>query len=494
MKLLDGLAPLPSGAVGAHVDGSFMPREHPRRIRRPGRKALFIAYHFPPDAAVGAIRPAKTAKYLSRLGWDLHVVTVKEKHCLSTDHRRLQDVTGTPITRTAVWPTLNQLAIRLRDSIRDLQGKRATGRHVVSSATWPPGPGDRQRTNAAAVPHEPISARAKRYLAALSELPDDKVGWLVPAVWASYRLIKREHIKVVVTSSPPATTALVGLVLSLMTDIRLVTDLRDPWFRPFSRPTDSRTAMSELIQEWLERQLMRRSSKVITTTEQYRDFLRTFHANVPSDRFCSVWNGYDEEDFAGSPNPKHSGIFTVAYLGTFYFGRTPKEFLSALAELVKEGIIQRSEIRVNLIGDVRYAEGLSVEELVRSLELDECVTIRGAVGHREALLEMRRSDLLLLLAPDQYYSIPAKAFEYVGAAKKILCLARAGATADFVRESGHGLVVEPDNVEAIKNALRELLTQYKGGIDEAGAADNSKYTRRVLSERLSQLLEECIAD
>ncbi len=32
------------------------------------RKILIVSYHFPPDASVGGMRPAKFAKYLAQFG------------------------------------------------------------------------------------------------------------------------------------------------------------------------------------------------------------------------------------------------------------------------------------------------------------------------------------------------------------------------------------------------------------------------------------------
>src|SRR5262249_26283507 len=42
-------------------------------------KLLFLAWAFPPAATIGAVRTWNTAKYLSRLGWDVTVVTPDPK-------------------------------------------------------------------------------------------------------------------------------------------------------------------------------------------------------------------------------------------------------------------------------------------------------------------------------------------------------------------------------------------------------------------------------
>ena len=45
----------------------------------PPNKVLIIAYHFPPDAAVGALRPQKFVKYLPEFGWKPYVLTIREQ-------------------------------------------------------------------------------------------------------------------------------------------------------------------------------------------------------------------------------------------------------------------------------------------------------------------------------------------------------------------------------------------------------------------------------
>jgi hypothetical protein len=55
-------------------------------------KVLIITYHFPPDAAVGAIRPVKFAKFLPEFGWEPIIYTVKEKYYGLLDYSKFESV------------------------------------------------------------------------------------------------------------------------------------------------------------------------------------------------------------------------------------------------------------------------------------------------------------------------------------------------------------------------------------------------------------------
>ncbi|MGI0024405.1 MAG: glycosyltransferase, partial [Nitrososphaera sp.] len=181
-----------------------------------------------------------------------------------------------------------------------------------------------------------------------------------------------------------------------------------------------------------------------------------------------------------------------SYLGTFYLGRSPKSFLDALSALIKERDLDKSELEVRFIGDVRYAEGESVEDMIKGYDLSSCVKISDSVPHKDALIAMKQSHVLLLFAPDQYYCIPAKAFEYIGSRRRILCFSKDGATADLVRQTDSGIVVDSDDIQQIKSAILRFYTQYKQGPANTFSHDIGKFTRRALTASFSQLLEESI--
>lgn len=450
------------------------------------KKVLFIAYHFPPDAAVGAIRPAKFVKYLSQLGWEPIVLTIRQEHVLLLDSERLKDVEHIPIVRACVWPTILQLTLSVRHAYRKIVQTVWDRISAASAASSKNGParGDAQSKK--------ISSLTK-YLDSLFEIPDQQIGWLIPAVWKAYWLVKRHDIRLVVTSSPPRTTALVGLALSYLTELNLVTDLRDPWFRPVDKLIGPQTWVSNRILGWLEKKIMERSFRVISTTEKYRSYLRSFYPDLQKSKFFTICNGYDEEDFreleAIQPGPK----FNISYLGTFYFGRSPKLFLHALSELVEEGALDKSWLEVRFIGDVRYAEGESVEELIQFFRLSGCVMLIDFVPYKDALRAMKQSNVLLLFAPDQYYCIPAKAFEYLGSQRNILCLSKDGATADLISRTDCGAVVAPEDVQQIKAAILRFYAEYKQGSSYNFKTNIIQFERKNLTANLSRLLEASFA-
>jgi glycosyltransferase involved in cell wall biosynthesis len=395
------------------------------------------------------------------------------------DRGRLGDIARLPIFRTRVWPTALQLAVKWR--------QRLIGR------TSPAPPSAAGNGNAGGR----LSSRFKRYVNSLFELPDKQIGWLIPAFLRAYRLVRSEGIELVVTSSPPRTTALVGLLLTYATRVRLVTDLRDPWFVPyFDDPcftclvAESRSAAADRIERWLERKIMERSALVITTTERHALALRKAYPWLPEDRVRVISNGYDAEDLAGLDGAAPASKFTLSYLGTFYLHRSPRPLFEALGELMREGTLSPAEVEVKLIGDVGFTTDGSIDRLVASTGLNGCVRVGAAVSYKESLQAMRESSVLLLFAPNQACSVPAKTFEYLAMHRPILCLAHDGATADLINRTACGVVVPPEDVGAIKSAVARLFAAFKEGRPLGNGFGIAKFERGVLSEQFSRLLSE----
>ena len=88
----------------------------------------------------------------------------------------------------------------------------------------------------------------------------------------------------------------------------------------------------------------------------------------------------------------------------------PKNFLKAFSDLIKENTIDRFDTEINFIGDVLYAEGESVKNLIKSFNLEDCVTIRERIPYKESLFAMKKSHVLLLFAPDQVLLYPCESF------------------------------------------------------------------------------------
>src|SRR5439155_70479 len=134
-------------------------------------------------------------------------------------------------------------------------------------------------------------------------------------------------------------------------------------------------------------------------------------------------------------------------------------------------------LEIRLIGNCKYVKGRLTADIAESLGLSSSVRVIDPVPYKRALEYTMTSHLLVLLAPDQPYEIPGKAYEYLASGVSILALTQDGATADLIRNTGGGDVVDPKDIGGIKRAVFGRYVTW--------AAHRSCYPRRPPAEALA---------
>lgn len=448
------------------------------------KKIILVSFHFPPDAAVGAIRVAKFVKYLPEFGWTPFVLTANEKAYDSTDQSRMSDVVDLEtVFRTVVWPDPSAMYMRVKKWWYCIRGRQ----HIFQEKT------DTYRRTKDGKPEGRLR-RARYILLSIIKLADGKLGWIPPAMLRALLIIKQHKVNYVLTSGPPHAAHLVGLVLKLVHGTQWIADFRDPFILNPIRGTFFKSRLSETIEQWIEKKIVTHADKVISVAGRMSQAFVECYPELEKSKFVTISNGFDPDDFSGLSKPKNSYKFRITYTGTFYLGRTPSLFLRAVRELFCEKKIPREEVEIVFIGSSRYVDGKSIEEIVRDEGLSSVTKIRDPLPYKQALEEMTASHALLLLAPEQYYQIPAKTFEYMASGANIIALISDGATADLLRETGCGIVAEPNSIHQIKAAIEACYKEYKVNKCRPGHYSSShqalaKYHRKTLTKDLVSVLE-----
>ncbi|MBD0289705.1 MAG: glycosyltransferase family 4 protein [Thermoleophilia bacterium] len=401
-------------------------------------KILIVSLYFPPAGGPGVQRPLKLASHLSELGFDVHVLAPDDPKWL---HR---DPTLRPPPRVRVHRARN-IGPRARAPAEELYGRRGL---------------DRLRRKAG------ITFRALL-------VPDGSVLWNVTAIPAALRIVRREAIDVVLTTSPPASVHLVGAAVRAWTGARWVADLRDAIVGFAHRRREIRGERP------LARLVGRRADAVVAASEGVAESMRRL---LPGVTVHVVENGCDFDDFHGlrySPGER----LRITHTGSFSGRRSPRPFLEALARTDGSAV-------------VRFVGGFPQRdrEWVEANGLRECVEAIPFVPRREALALQRDSEVLLLLIPEAAGRgravLTAKVFEYLAAERPILALVPPdGHAAELVRSTGAGLVVAPDDVGGIAAALVELERRWRAGALEASPLSPDLRARLDRRARVAELAE-----
>jgi hypothetical protein len=125
------------------------------------------------------------------------------------------------------------------------------------------------------------------------------------------------------------------------------------------------------------------------------------------------------------------------------------------------------------------------------------VRVRGQLAYRDALQEMCRADVLVLLdGPGRKIGVPAKLYEYFGAGRPILALTEPdGDTAQVLRESGvRHRIASPKDVPRIRQALAELACEIAAApAAMPGAELLRRFTRQSIAGDLAGILDGVLA-
>jgi len=440
------------------------------------KTVLFVAYHFPPSAEVGALRTQKFVKYLPETGWKPFVLTVRDKYYPNKDFARLQDVEGIEICRTAFWRTPLQFIAILKNYVTQhfLQSRNTD---II----------EQPRSEAEIIKQ---MSNFKRFVVSLNWFPDDKLHWFIPGLYKGWRLVRNKRISIIVVSAPPHSSIILALFLSIITKTKLIVDFRDPWILPhYGQEESFKPKVLLALERLIQNLVLRHSSKVVVTNDYFKSAMLVSQSFLSAHKLHVVHNGFDPNDFPAAPLDMRSDTFIISYIGTFYLQRTPNIFFTALSAFMNERQLSSDDVEVRLVGDTNNAVGQSVASMIQQHGLEDVVTLMGKVEYSRALELMCLSSLLLLLAPNQPYQIPAKTYEYMASGRPILLLTEDGATASLVEQMGCGIAVNPEDIVGIKDALYRLYDDFQNQTQQF-VCDASQFERRNQAHVLAGILGE----
>ena len=407
--------------------------------------------YFPPAGGGGVQRPLKLAQYLPALGIETHVLAPDDPKWVHRD-AELRVPTQAWIHR------VRYVGPRARKPAEEIARADGFERALVQA-----------------------QVTARRLL-----VPDASVTWNLTAVPAAIRIARREGIDAVITTSPPGSIHFVGAAVQKATGARWLADLRDPLVANQHRRADTTaTRARQAANEQLARLVVRRADAVSCVSEAIADEVRGLN---PGGVVRTIANGCDFDDFAGLEY-RPAERFRITHTGSFFGKRDPRPFLQAFHDSGLDAVAR-------FVGDFRSSD----REWAESLRLGDRLQLVDYAPRADSLRLQRDAEALLLLVPDADGRgrgvLSGKVFEYLAAGRPILAVVPPdGAAADLIRDTGSGVVVAPDDVDGIREALVELHGRFvNGGIPsvELAKRDEERLSRRARVEEMAGLLRAVV--
>ena len=403
---------------------------------------LMVAYHFPPfRGSSGIQRTLRFVQHLPECGWDPVVLAPHERAYETCSADLLSEVPATvPVERAFALDAARHLSVR---------------------GAYP------------------------MWLA----LPDRYSAWLLGAIPAGLRLIRRYRPKAIWTTYPVATAQLIGYALHKLSGIPWIADLRDPMlYEAWPEEPLVRRAHG-----WVERLVAAHAAKVVCVTPGAMELYESRYGANHAGKFVLIPNGYDEASFAGvtrSANDR-SRPMTLVHSGQLEPpDRDPTAFFRALRSLKESGLLSADVLHVVLRGsgfDARY------RAQIEDLGVADLVSLEPNVPYRQALQEMVDADgLLLFQGPTCNRQIPAKAYEYIRAGTPIFAICDGdGDTAKLLGQIPQCAAAAFGDERRIAAALAVFLGQLREAPARNPAMDiASRYERKAGARALAALFEE----
>jgi glycosyltransferase involved in cell wall biosynthesis len=398
-------------------------------------RILVVAYYYPPDSAVGAIRPAKIVRALEARGHDVQVIAAAGASTAND---------APNVHRIRPMRNPRELYHRLKPP-----EKRAAVEAAAAAASA-----------GAGIPTRVPAWR--RHIFSFLWLPDDKQGFIWPAYRAAQAMARDKPFDLIYTSAPPTSVHLVGLLFSKATGARWIEEFRDPWLDGVQKPWHVRSAFSDAAERRLERACLKQAAEVVTVTYTAGEKIDVKRRELSRPPTRVVLNGID--DLANTPASVSSGPIRAVHTGSLYVGRDPRPLLSAVGTLRRLGQLTGRGVVLEFIGDARWYGDVSLEEFAKSEGIEDVLRLVDAVPHAEIAKILAAADLLVLLAQQQPVQVPNKLYEYLGQRKPILAFAdEDGETTAMLRRGGRHFVVTERNAADAANVVREALAAAAGG-------------------------------
>lgn len=408
------------------------------------KKVLMVAFHYPPfGGGSGIHRTLKFSRYLSDSGWQPIVLTVSPH---AYPRQEEQDIPFGVLTARAF----------ALDSAR----------HLSVRGVYP------------------------QWMA----LPDRWMTWWPSAVIRGADLIRRYQPDAIWSTYPIGTAHLIALALQRWSRLPWIADFRDPMVEqdPVTGEDFPRDPLVRKVCSWVEKKTVKHCSRAVFTTPGTLSMYANRFPEIPQSQWTMIPNGFDEEDFAAAerkvqPTRSPRTPIVLVHSGLLYPSeRDPMSFFKALSELRQAGQISPSTLKIVLRAtghDDYYRASL------RTLGIEDFVSLAPLISHRSAVAEMLEADgLLIFQATNSNRQIPAKVYECLRARRPIFAMTDpTGDTATFLKAEGIQSIVPLDSKDDIARGLVQFLASL-GSTSNHVRPSADRHSRRARTQELATLL------
>lgn len=416
------------------------------------KKALILAYDFPPYNSIGGQRPYSWYLYLKESGieptvvtrhWDIPISGPNDCYLPSknrvTTRENLEHGT---IIRAPFNPTFRDKLIGKTDILSVFFRKLLSFLEVISSSRI-------------------AALDGKRTIYETAE-----------------KLMQEQKFDVIVATGEPFILFHYAANLSAKFNTPWIGDYRDGWSTNFHA-----SGAFSFLTELFEKQTVKSASLLTTAAPIFSKQIAELTGRE-EDKIPVIFNGYFEEKFNPENVVELKPKFSIAHVGTLYPFQRIETFLDGLQLFLDKN--PEVEFEVNFYGLNFYPDQIA---RIKGHSRASQIKFTDKMPHADIIMEMLSSHLLLLLATPDKHQIYAKVFDYLASGRPILLVENdCGPLEQILSNRGNATICS--NASDVASYLEQVYFHPKLLVSEVNSDDT--FTRRNQTKRFAEAVLKAI--
>ena len=424
------------------------------------KKVLIITYYWPPAGGSGVQRWLKFVKYLRDFNIEPVIYTVDNPS----------------------YPILD----------KSLESEIPKGLEILKQPIFEPNSvlsffGNKKKKESAGFlnPNPTFFGKIVQYIRANYFIPDARKFWIKPSVKFLSNYLKNNEIDVVITTGPPHSMHIIGLVLKDKFKIKWISDFRDPWTEIDYFQQLPLTKKANKKHHQLEQEVLEKSDMVIVVGETMKKKFLKHNHNIEV-----LTNGFDS--YENSLTIELDSNFSITHVGSMNTDRNPTILWEVLYEISSENIDFKNNLRIKFIGKIddtviQDIQVFNPKNILRIPYLD----------HKEVRKYQASSQVLLLSinqVPNAKGIITGKIFEYLQAKRPILGIGpEDGDAAAILKKTNAGNIVGFNNKIELKAAVLKLYKDFKEEKLFVKSINVEQFHRKNITRQLAQVIKKVVS-
>lgn len=427
------------------------------------KKVLIISYYWPPSGGGGVMRWLKMSKFLPELGWQPIIYTPENPDPSVIDESLLSEIHPDIIElKMPIWEPYS--------FYRKITGKKS-GEKFKSGYISEAAEGN-------------WKSRLSVFIRGNFLIPDPRKFWIKPSVKFLSKFLNENPVDLIISTGPPHSMHIIALNLKKKYDITWIADFRDPWTDIDFYHKLKLTTWADKKHKNLEKKVLAAADHIVTVSPGCAaDIQKIAHRKIEV-----INNGFDPTDY-DFELPKLDEKFTISHFGAFNKDRNPAALWKVLGELASVNPDFKKLLQIKLIGQTDQ----SVISEIEKNKLKENIVVKDHLAHKEGLIELSKSQVLLLPlndAPNVKGILPGKMYEYMALRRPILALGPTDADyAKILSETKAGISLDFSDEQGINTTLQNYFQRFLNNNLEIESEAFEKYSRKNLAKQFISLIQ-----